>query len=66
VGGIEDLKGRLKEAAGAVTGDRSLKREGTAQQDKDAAKQRAAKKEAEADRARKEARAHETRERRNQ
>ena len=66
MGGIEDLKGRLKEAAGAVTGDRSLKREGTAQQDKDAAKQRAAKKEAEADRARKEARAHEARERRNQ
>jgi uncharacterized protein YjbJ (UPF0337 family) len=66
VGGIEDLKGRLKEAVGAVTGDRSMKREGTAQQDKDSAQQRAAKKEEEAERAREQAGAHEARERRNQ
>jgi uncharacterized protein YjbJ (UPF0337 family) len=54
------MKGRAKEAAGAVTGDESLKREGAAQQDKGAAQREAAAKEAEAEKARAEARAAET------
>ncbi len=33
-GVAEDVKGRVKEAAGAVTGDEALKQEGAAQQDK--------------------------------
>jgi uncharacterized protein YjbJ (UPF0337 family) len=36
-GAVEDVKGRAKEAAGAVTGNESLKQEGQAQQDKAAA-----------------------------
>ena len=48
----EDIKGRAKEAAGAVTGDESMKREGRAQQQKADAEERAAKKEAEASAAR--------------
>ena len=48
-GVAEDLKGRAKEAAGAVTGDESLKEEGTAQQDKAAAQRDVAAKEAEAE-----------------
>lgn len=59
-GVAEDMKGRVKEAAGAVTGDESLKREGAAQQDKAAAQREAAAKEAEAEKARAEARAAET------
>jgi uncharacterized protein YjbJ (UPF0337 family) len=59
-GVAEDLKGRVKEAAGAVTGDESLKQEGAAQQDKAAAQRDAAAKEAEAEKARTEARAAET------
>jgi uncharacterized protein YjbJ (UPF0337 family) len=57
--GVEDAKGRAKEAAGAVSGDESLKREGEAQQRKDKADREAARKEAEAQRARSEATAHE-------
>ncbi|WP_216909256.1 CsbD family protein [Nocardia sp. NBC_01377] len=51
-GVIEDIKGRAKEAAGAVTGDRDLKDEGSAQQDKAASQREAARKEAEAESAR--------------
>ena len=51
-GVVEDLKGRFKEAAGAITGDDSKVREGQAQQDKAEAQRDAAKKEAEADAAR--------------
>jgi uncharacterized protein YjbJ (UPF0337 family) len=51
----EDIKGRAKEAAGAVTGDESMKREGQAQQQKADAEKRAAEKEAEASAARAEA-----------
>ena len=47
-GVVEDVKGRAKEAAGAVTGDESLKQEGEAQQDKAAAQRDVAAKEAEA------------------
>jgi uncharacterized protein YjbJ (UPF0337 family) len=48
-GVAEDLKGRIKEAAGAVTGDKWLKQEGEAQQDKAAAEPDVAAKEAEAE-----------------
>ena len=51
-GVVEDVKGRAKEAVGAVTGDESLKREGEAQQDKAAAQRDVAAKEAEAEKAR--------------
>ena len=56
-GVVEDVKGRAKEAAGAVTGSESLKQEGQAQQDKAAAQRDVAAKEAEAEKARAEARA---------
>jgi len=59
---IEDLKGKAKEAVGAIRGDENLKREGEAQQDKAEAQRQAAAKEAEADRERARARAHEARE----
>jgi uncharacterized protein YjbJ (UPF0337 family) len=49
---IETTKGKLKEAAGALTDSESLKREGQAQQDEEEAKDRAAMKEAEAREAR--------------
>ena len=49
---VEDVKGRAKEALGAVTGDESLKAEGQAQQDKAAALRDVAAKEAEAEKAR--------------
>jgi uncharacterized protein YjbJ (UPF0337 family) len=51
-GVVEDVKGRAKEAVGAVTGRDDLTREGQAQQDKAEAQRNAAKKEAEADAAR--------------
>ena len=51
------MKGRAKEAAGAVTGDESFKQEGAAQQDKAAARRDVATKEAEAERARAKAQA---------
>ncbi len=51
-GAAEGLKGKVKEAAGALSGDRSLKREGEAQQDKADAQRDVAAKEAEADKAR--------------
>lgn len=59
----EDIKGRAKEAAGAISGDESLKKEGEAQQDKASAQERAARKEREAEAARSEAAAHESEER---
>ena len=61
-GVIEDLKGKAKEAVGAIRGDENLKREGEAQQDKAEAQRQAAAKEAEADRERARARAYEARE----
>jgi uncharacterized protein YjbJ (UPF0337 family) len=51
-GVAEDVKGRAKEAVGAVTGDESMKQEGQAQQDKAAAQRDVAAKEAEAEKAR--------------
>jgi uncharacterized protein YjbJ (UPF0337 family) len=65
-GVVEDVKGRAKEAAGAVTGDESLKQEGEAQQDKAAAQRDVAAKEAEAEKARAEARAAEAEQRSHQ
>jgi uncharacterized protein YjbJ (UPF0337 family) len=56
---VEDVKGRAKEAAGAATGDESLRKEGRAQQDKADAERDVATKEAQADKARAEASAHE-------
>lgn len=59
----EDVKGKVKEAAGALTGNDDMTHEGRAQQDKAAARREAAKREAEAEKARAEARAHEVEER---
>ena len=56
-GVVEDVKGRAKEAAGAVTGNEPMKQEGQAQQDKAAAQRDVAAKEAEAEKARAAARA---------
>jgi uncharacterized protein YjbJ (UPF0337 family) len=65
-GVVEGLKGKAKEAFGAVTGRDDVKREGEAQQDKGEAQRDAAKKEAEAESARGAARASEERQRSNQ
>ncbi|HEX2130356.1 MAG TPA: CsbD family protein [Actinophytocola sp.] len=62
-GAVEEIKGRFKEAAGAMVGDDATTREGQAQQDKAESQREVAEKEAEADRARAEAAQHETRER---
>lgn len=60
----EEAGGRLKEAAGSLTGDESLKEEGAAQQDKAEAQQKAESAEQQATEARKEAAANEDREER--
>ena len=60
---VEDVKGRAKEAVGAVSGNESLKKEGEAQQDKAAALRDVAAKEAEAEKSRAEASAAETEQR---
>jgi uncharacterized protein YjbJ (UPF0337 family) len=65
-GVVEDVKGRAKEAVGAVTGQDDLTREGQAQQDKAEAQRNAAKKEAEAEAARGGAKAAEERQKSNQ
>ena len=65
-GVAEDVKGKVKEAAGAVTGRDDLRREGRAQQEKAGSQREVAKKEAEADKARAEAKAHEADQRANQ
>jgi uncharacterized protein YjbJ (UPF0337 family) len=48
----EDIKGKAKEAVGAVTDNESLKTEGQAQQDKANAEREVAAREAEAEKAR--------------
>lgn len=58
-GAVEDAKGKAKEAAGVVTGDRDLEQEGEAQQEKADAQEDVAQKEAEAEKARAEAEARE-------
>jgi uncharacterized protein YjbJ (UPF0337 family) len=65
-GVVEDVKGRAKEAAGAVSGNKSLKQEGQAQQDKAAAQRDVAAKEAEAEKARVQASAAEAEQRSHQ
>ena len=65
-GVVEDVKGKVKEAVGAVAGRDDLTREGQAQQDKAEAQRNAAKKEAEAEAARGSARIAEERQRSNQ
>ena len=64
--GTEDVKGRIKEAAGALTGNDNLEREGEAQRAKADAVDDAAKLQAEADAARADARAAESEQRANQ
>jgi uncharacterized protein YjbJ (UPF0337 family) len=61
-GVVEGVKGKAKEAVGAVTGRDDLQREGQAQQDKADAQRDVAKKEAEAEAARGAAEASEARE----
>lgn len=63
---VEDVKGKVKEAAGAVTGQDELRHEGRAQQDKAAAEREVAAKEAEAEKARAEAVAREAEQRAHQ
>ena len=62
-GVVEDVKGKAKEAVGAVTGNDDLEREGEAQQDKADAQRDVAAKEAQAEKARAEAEAHEAEQR---
>ena len=65
-GVVEDVKGKAKEAVGAVTGRDDLTSEGQAQQDKAEAQRDAAKKEAEAEAARGAAEVAEARQKSNQ
>ena len=65
-GVVEDVKGKVKEAAGAVAGKDELRREGRAQQDKAEAERDVAAKEAQAEKARAEAEAHEAEQRAHQ
>jgi uncharacterized protein YjbJ (UPF0337 family) len=60
---VEDVKGRAKEAVGAVTGNDDLQREGEAQQSKAGAERDVAKFEAKAEKARAESEVHEAEER---
>ena len=63
---VEDVKGKAKEAVGALTGKEELKREGEAQQAKADAQRDVAVREGEAEKARAEARAHEAEQRSHQ
>ncbi|SOX53085.1 CsbD family protein [Mycobacterium ahvazicum] len=65
-GVVEDVKGKAKEAVGALAGREDLTREGQAQQDKAEAQRDAAKKEAEAEAARGSAKVAEERQKANQ
>jgi len=65
-GVVEGLKGKAKEAAGAIAGDDELRREGEAQQNKADAQRDVATKEAEAEKARAKAAAHEAEQRSHQ
>jgi uncharacterized protein YjbJ (UPF0337 family) len=65
-GVAEDVKGKAKEALGALTGDRDMKQEGRAQQDKAQAERDVSRKEAEAEEARARADAHEAEQRSHQ
>jgi len=65
-GAVEDLKGRVKESAGALFGDDEARREGRAQQDKADSQQQLAEKETELQQAREKAAIDEERQRREQ
>ena len=65
-GVTEDIKGKAKEAVGAVTDNESLKAEGQAQQDKADAEREVAAREADAEKARGQAVAAEAEERAHQ
>jgi uncharacterized protein YjbJ (UPF0337 family) len=65
-GVVEDVKGKAKEAVGAVTGNDDLEAEGEAQQRKADAQRDVAEKEAEAEKARATAEAHEAEQRAHQ
>jgi uncharacterized protein YjbJ (UPF0337 family) len=65
-GVVEGVKGSIKEAAGALTGDDRLKAEGRAQQDKADAQRDVSAKEAEAEKARATADAYEAEQRAHQ
>ena len=63
---VEDVKGKVKEAAGALSGRDELRREGQAQQEKAEAQREVATKEAEAEKARAQATAREAEQRSHQ
>ena len=65
-GVVEGVKGKAKEVIGAVTGNKELRREGEAQGEKAGALRDIAVKEAQADKARVEAKAHEAEQRTHQ
>jgi uncharacterized protein YjbJ (UPF0337 family) len=65
-GVMEEVKGKVKEAAGALEGDDRLRREGEAQEDKAAAQRDVAKREAQADSSRAAARGYEAEEKAHQ
>jgi uncharacterized protein YjbJ (UPF0337 family) len=65
-GVVEDVKGRMKEAAGAVAGNDRLRDEGEAQQGKASAQRDVAEHEAKAEKARAEAAAREAEQRSHQ
>ncbi|OQO90714.1 CsbD family protein [Saccharomonospora piscinae] len=62
-GAVEDMKGRVKEAAGTFLGNDEMEREGSAQQDKARAQQEAAEKQEQAKQAQQDASEAEARER---
>jgi uncharacterized protein YjbJ (UPF0337 family) len=62
-GVAEEIKGSAKKAAGSLTGNEDLHKEGRAQQDKADSQRDAAAKEAEAEKARAEAKANEAEQR---
>ena len=65
-GMVEGVKGKAKEAVGALAGDEDLRKEGEAQQEKADAQRDVAAKEAEAEKARAEAEAREAEQRAHQ
>ncbi len=65
-GVVEGVKGKVKEAVGAITGKEELRQEGEAQQKKADALRDVAVKEAEAEKARAEAKVHEAEQRSHQ
>jgi len=65
-GVVEGVKGKVKEAAGALTGNEDMKMEGAAQQEKADAEREVARKEAEAEKARAKAAAREAEQRSHQ